>query len=61
MVQDLNVTYPDSVTRIRDLYVVLSQRAAGMRSHGGDTAIPGGRFELGDADLEATAVRPKRT
>ncbi|CAO1619005.1 unnamed protein product [Parajaminaea phylloscopi] len=40
-----------------DLYVVLSQRAASLRSHGGDTAIPGGRFELGDADLEATARR----
>lgn len=40
-----------------DLYVVLSQRSAQLRSHGGDTAIPGGRYEIGDADLEATARR----
>ncbi|PWN99808.1 hypothetical protein FA09DRAFT_328590 [Tilletiopsis washingtonensis] len=40
-----------------DLHVVLSQRALGLRSHGGDTAIPGGRFELGDADMEACARR----
>ncbi|CAO1623121.1 unnamed protein product [Sympodiomycopsis kandeliae] len=40
-----------------DLYVVLSQRSSRLRSHGGDTAIPGGRYELGDADLEATARR----
>ncbi len=39
-----------------ELYVVLSQRASGMRSHGGDTALPGGRFEADDASLEATAV-----
>lgn len=39
-----------------ELYVILSQRATAMRSHGGDTAIPGGRFEANDADLEATAV-----
>ncbi|CAO1616220.1 unnamed protein product [Jaminaea pallidilutea] len=40
-----------------DLYVILSQRASTLRSHGGDTAIPGGRFELADSDLEATARR----
>lgn len=39
------------------LYVILSQRSSTLRSHGGDTAIPGGRFEAMDADLEATAVR----
>lgn len=39
-----------------ELYVILSQRATALRSHGGDTAIPGGRFEASDADLEATAV-----
>ena len=43
-----------------DLHVVLSQRALGLRSHGGDTAIPGGRFELGDADMEACAVSVNR-
>jgi coenzyme A diphosphatase NUDT7 len=39
-----------------ELYVILSQRSTSLRSHGGDTAIPGGRFEASDADLEATAV-----
>ncbi|KAE8267422.1 hypothetical protein A4X09_0g4921 [Tilletia walkeri] len=38
-----------------DLYVVLSKRAAQLRSHSGDTAIPGGRFEAKDHDLEETA------
>lgn len=42
--------------RSGDLYVILSQRATALRSHGGDTAIPGGRFEANDQDLEATAV-----
>ncbi|KAE8215822.1 hypothetical protein CF327_g930 [Tilletia walkeri] len=40
-----------------DLYVVLSKRAAQLRSHSGDTAIPGGRFEAKDHDLEETARR----
>lgn len=40
-----------------DLYVILSQRSTSLRSHSGDTAIPGGRFEANDADLEATARR----
>lgn len=43
-----------------DLYVILSQRATALRSHGGDTAIPGGRFEASDQDLEATAVSASR-
>jgi len=40
-----------------DLYVILSKRAAQLRSHSGDTAIPGGRFEAKDKDLEETARR----
>lgn len=44
-------------SRKGELYVILSQRSSGLRSHGGDTAIPGGRYEIGDADLEATARR----
>lgn len=43
-------------SRNGELYVILSQRSTTLRSHGGDTAIPGGRFEAADADLEATAV-----
>ncbi|SOV02552.1 related to coenzyme A diphosphatase [Ustilago sp. UG-2017a] len=40
-----------------ELYVVLSKRSSRLRSHGGDTAIPGGRFEPTDSDLEYTARR----
>ncbi|SPO46053.1 related to coenzyme A diphosphatase [Moesziomyces antarcticus] len=40
-----------------ELYVILSKRSARLRSHGGDTAIPGGRFEPTDRDLEFTARR----
>ncbi|KDN46794.1 hypothetical protein K437DRAFT_256069 [Tilletiaria anomala UBC 951] len=40
-----------------DIYIILSQRATGMRSHAGDTALPGGRFEANDPSLEATARR----
>ena len=39
-----------------ELYVILSQRSTGLRSHAGDTALPGGRFETKDSSLEATAV-----
>ena len=40
-----------------ELYVILSKRSSRLRSHGGDTAIPGGRFEPTDRDLEHTARR----
>lgn len=40
-----------------DLYVILSKRSMRLRSHGGDTALPGGRFEPTDPDLEYTARR----
>ncbi|PWZ03335.1 hypothetical protein BCV70DRAFT_15389 [Testicularia cyperi] len=40
-----------------ELYVVLSKRSSRLRSHGGDTAIPGGRFEPTDPNLEYTARR----
>lgn len=40
-----------------ELYVILSKRSSRLRSHGGDTAIPGGRFEPTDRDLEYTARR----
>lgn len=40
-----------------ELYVILSKRSSRLRSHGGDTAIPGGRFEPTDRDLEFTARR----
>ena len=37
--------------------VVLTRRAAHLRSHKGEVAFPGGRAEPHDADLEATALR----
>ncbi|PWN53372.1 hypothetical protein IE53DRAFT_399002 [Violaceomyces palustris] len=45
------------VGRNGELYVILSKRSSHLRSHGGDTAIPGGRFEPTDRDLEFTARR----
>ncbi|WFD05924.1 hypothetical protein MVES1_001258 [Malassezia vespertilionis] len=39
------------------LHVLLTVRAQGLNSHGGDTAFPGGRFELYDKDIEYTARR----
>ena len=37
--------------------IVFTRRAWHMRSHTGEVSFPGGRFEDGDADLEATALR----
>jgi 8-oxo-dGTP pyrophosphatase MutT (NUDIX family) len=37
--------------------VVLTRRAAHLRSHRGEVAFPGGRAEFADADLIATALR----
>ena len=40
-----------------DPEIVFTRRAWHMRSHTGEVSFPGGRFEDGDADLEATALR----
>ena len=37
--------------------LILTRRAWHMRSHTGEVSFPGGRFEVGDADLQATALR----
>lgn len=37
--------------------VIFTRRAWHLRSHTGEISFPGGRFEAGDADLEATALR----
>lgn len=37
--------------------LILTRRAWHMRSHTGEVSFPGGRFEPGDADLRATALR----
>ena len=36
---------------------VFTRRAWHMRSHTGEVSFPGGRFEIGDRDLRATALR----
>ena len=38
-------------------WVVLTRRAAHLRSHSGEVSFPGGGIEPGDADLRATALR----
>lgn len=45
------------IGRLGDLYVLLSTRAGTMRSYASDTALPGGKCEDTDADIEATARR----
>jgi coenzyme A diphosphatase NUDT7 len=45
------------VGRLGDLYVLLSTRAGNMRSYASDTALPGGKYEDGDEDMEGTARR----
>ncbi len=37
--------------------VILTERAAHLKSHPGEVAFPGGMFERGDSDLLATALR----
>ncbi len=45
------------VDRPAGLHVLLTQRAAHLRAHGGQISFPGGRAEAGDADAAATALR----
>ncbi|QLD11109.1 NUDIX hydrolase [Microbacterium oleivorans] len=44
----------------RDLDVLLLARAATLRSHPGQVALPGGRVDPGDADETAAALREAR-
>ena len=39
------------------LRVVLTRRRADLRRHAGEISFPGGRFDTGDSDLRATALR----
>ena len=43
-----------------ELYVVLTRRTWGMRSHSGEVSFPGGRRDDVDADLWQTALRESR-
>ncbi|APF33844.1 NUDIX hydrolase [Microbacterium paludicola] len=50
---------PDAAVS-RDLDVLLLARAATLRSHPGQVALPGGRVDPGDADTVAAALREAR-
>ena len=39
------------------LRVLLTTRAKQLRTHGGETSLPGGKMEDGDEDIITTAVR----
>jgi 8-oxo-dGTP pyrophosphatase MutT (NUDIX family) len=41
----------------RKLRIVLTRRRADLRRHAGEVSFPGGRFDAGDGDLRATALR----
>lgn len=43
-----------------ELFVVLTRRTWGMRSHSGEVSFPGGRSDAADADLWQTALRESR-
>ncbi|ETW83764.1 hypothetical protein HETIRDRAFT_314160, partial [Heterobasidion irregulare TC 32-1] len=45
------------VGRMGDLYVLLSRRAATLRTYAGDTALPGGKLDREDSTIEDTARR----
>lgn len=45
------------VMRETGLTVLLTQRTAHLRDHGGQVSFPGGRCELSDSSFEATALR----
>lgn len=45
------------LTRSDDPELVLTLRASGLSTHGGEVAFPGGRRDAGDPDLAFTALR----
>ncbi|MCC6649286.1 MAG: CoA pyrophosphatase [Polyangiaceae bacterium] len=49
-----------ALVREAPLSVVLHVRAASLREHAGELALPGGRRDAGDASLLATALRETR-
>ncbi|MBX3251536.1 MAG: CoA pyrophosphatase [Myxococcales bacterium] len=46
--------------RAGDVSVVLTERAADLRHHGGEISFPGGKPDASDPTLEATALREAR-
>ena len=49
-----------AITRHPSPQLLLTRRAAHLNSHGFQVAFPGGKWEAGDADLVATALRETR-
>ena len=45
------------IERPSGVHVVLTKRAAHLSSHPGQIAFPGGKRDVGDADISATALR----
>ncbi len=45
------------ITRSEQPEVILTLRASGLSTHGGEVAFPGGRRDPGDPDLIFTALR----
>ena len=45
------------IERTSGVHVVLTKRAAHLSSHPGQIAFPGGKRDVGDADISATALR----
>ncbi|MGH6610390.1 MAG: CoA pyrophosphatase [Burkholderiaceae bacterium] len=65
---DVRLLYPDRPTRIAsvlipllvrdgELHVLLTERTAHLHDHAGQISFPGGGFDEGDANAEATALR----
>lgn len=53
---DAAVLVPVYVTR-GDLHIVFTKRREDLRRHAGEVSFPGGRFDEGEANLQATALR----
>lgn len=60
--RDILVPFPEAAVMVLITdeihpHVILTQRAQGMKTHGGQVAFPGGMRDPGDRDLLATALR----
>ncbi|RMF14076.1 MAG: CoA pyrophosphatase [Gammaproteobacteria bacterium] len=63
--QNLHMPYPEAAVMVLltdevHPHIILTQRAQGMKTHGGQVAFPGGMRDPEDEDLLATALRETR-